>query len=385
MPDVGLHSTLAAVRVRNAENILEYTMKTICSIDRIGLYVLLLFAAANPCIADSVESSIDKAAVICSVIEGHAEIEQKLLTVSGSVVHFAGGNTKNSPFSTTGLKEEHRIRFYRNKELVRLEYLDISQQNSKENERHISRILLATPDNDFVFYPISTTGSAYANITKYKSPSKEVRISLNNNFLWTIECLTSLSGGNRIVDLLQNKITAVEFKRFEDVNNALWVCCESNNMYFELVMDIDKHYALTYSKAYSKRDATALVTRIRSDYSLNNILYPAETELVIQSSVFPENRHITQLAIDSTDVSPALFTEKSIAEMKDKFSAGIVKVTVQNTSAKETSNRLGEITPDNKSGKYKKLILVFAANFFLLMMFYFLFFSRKKKTNTDTQ
>jgi hypothetical protein len=65
--------------------------------------------------------------------------------------------------------------------MSRLDFVDSVTQINQPN--NIMRILIGTPTFDYSYQALSSTGSPSANVTEFQSPAKEVRMSLQHDFL----------------------------------------------------------------------------------------------------------------------------------------------------------------------------------------------------------
>lgn len=350
------------------------------------LMMIIIFSLFNWGFA----TETDKSKLVHAIITGHTTIDDGLQNMSGSISRFSGDVSQNNfqPFDRTGLKQDKNILFYRCGEMSRLDFVDSVTQINQPN--NIMQILIGTPTLDYSYHALSSTGSPSANVMEFQSPAKEVRMSLQHDFLWPISSLTTISGGNRIIDLLQNEISSVEIKPFETRQDMVWINFETNNNRFQIVLAPTDHYGLVYYKVSAKKMETTIETWIRSARFSDNILFPTEIEFVTKSSILPSGRnlfHITVESINVTDLS--LFKKETFKELKRNY----VILTSSNDGKSVLSTEIIAAPedilvqkgrgfpinqPETEFYRYRRLFLIFTGNLLLLLIIYFLYIKTKK-------
>ena len=221
------------------------------------------FPALSPYAADKAPIPLDKETVE-KITAAHRLLEENVSNVSGRSYSWrVDGKSDGPPFSTDGLRESVRAKFYRRGESIRVEYSHKDAEgNDVEIDKDYAWIFIYTPSVAYEYFRLSTTSSSpVSNLKAYTTPNDagmNVWPMTEGRVRLPLASLTHLTG-QPVLDVLQYPITQWENKPYRDISDALWITCENPSAKSELdkqqiqvILSPSEDYAVLFFKIVTK-------------------------------------------------------------------------------------------------------------------------------------
>ncbi|MDR1478508.1 MAG: hypothetical protein LBJ00_06150 [Planctomycetaceae bacterium] len=275
--------------------------------------------------------------LINDIVQGHKFLEQSLESLTGKITRESsiGKITRldNTPNQTLPSVTQKDFLFYNDKNLLRLEYIaprEGAQVLPDHKGNNITDVIICTPDYDFRYLAIATTGVPYANLFKSKSPDESLRMMVQSDYYETINSLSSFPSV-KVTDLLQREIGKIEKCKYDKVSNALLIegkedISKKGVSSWKIILNPEEHYALMYHEIVVNDKSTnfSLITSGKvTSQKIANKIFPQKitTETQINNQVnnkIDEHKMIGRVEIEITSTNKPdgfLFIENSFKEL----------------------------------------------------------------------
>ncbi|MBR2584106.1 MAG: hypothetical protein IKE64_01565 [Thermoguttaceae bacterium] len=319
----------------------------------------LFLPALSPLAAAKEPIPLDKETVE-KITAAHRLLEENVNNVSGRTNCWRVDGKSDGPvFSTDGLKEVTRAKFYRRGESIRVEYSHKDAEgNDVEIDKDYAWIFIYTPSVAYEYFRLSTTSSSpVSNLKAYTTPNdagKNVWPTTEGRVRLPLASLTHLTG-QPVLEVLQYPITQWENKPYRDISDALWITCENpsanselDTQHIQMILSPSEDYAVLFFKIVTK--IVSIQGEVRSIVSDVYGRVPIMIDERCQSTDPDSNdtglnsREVIELEYsDDRSFSSSVFTADSLGEDGES----IAKIVIRD--GKEVRDRPQEI-PTSISG-----------------------------------
>ena len=195
----------------------------------------------------------------------HQLLTQYTENLSGTIESFWGSSNEKKPEYST----EKRLLFFREGDLLRLEYISPSEGTEiypGHEKNDITRVIMKSKDCHFKYFAIATNGAPYANLLKSSQQSDAEKLAFDADFYSKINAIVSLDYV-RVVDFLQYKIGSVEYQKYNDISEALWikgvedVSKAGDVTNWTIVLNPRQHFALLFYEVHIENPETGYMMR----------------------------------------------------------------------------------------------------------------------------
>ncbi|MBO7678866.1 MAG: hypothetical protein J6S75_04275 [Thermoguttaceae bacterium] len=283
------------------------------------------FPALSPYAADKAPIPLDKETVE-KITAAHRLLEENVNNVSGRSYSWRVDGTCDGPsFSTDGLKEQTRAKFYRRGESIRLEmaHKDL-EGNFVGIDEEEAMIFISTPSVSYTFW--STVSDPVCELREYATPSDtDHNVRPNTESLVWVPLVSLTHVMNKsVLEILQYPITQWETKPFHDISDALWITCDNPSaktdldfQQFQVVLSPSEDYAVLFYKVISKVEILQgeIRSMISDVYGRVPIMIDQRVQAPEGSSWGLNYREVTELDYsDNRSFSSTLFTADGFDE-----------------------------------------------------------------------
>ncbi len=220
----------------------------------------LFLPALSPLAAAKEPIPLDKETVE-KITAAHRLLEENVNNVSGRSYSWrVDGKSDGPPFSTDGLRESVRAKFYRRGESIRVEEARRDRDgNFVGVDEDEAEVFIYTPSVAYWFE--STASDPVFDLREYTTPNDagmNVWPTTEGRVRLPLASLTHLTG-QPVLNVLQYPITQWENKPFRDISDALWITCENpsadrelDEQQIQVILSPSEDYAVLFFKIVTK-------------------------------------------------------------------------------------------------------------------------------------
>ncbi|MBR2584105.1 MAG: hypothetical protein IKE64_01560 [Thermoguttaceae bacterium] len=278
----------------------------------------LFLPALSPLAAAKEPIPLDKETVE-KITAAHRLLEENVNNVSGRTNCWRVDGKSDGPvFSTDGLEEVTRAKFYRRGESIRV---DMAHRDFDGNfvgvDEEEAKVFIYTPSVSYTFW--STVSDPISDLREYVTPSDANHNVLPNTDSLAVMPLDSLTHviNKPVLEVLQYPITQWENKPYRDISDALWITCENPSakgedfQQIQVILSPSEDYAvLFYKTVFPSVSIQGDVRSTVSDvYGRVPIMIDQRCQSPQTSSWGIHYREVTELEYsDDRPLSSSLFT-----------------------------------------------------------------------------
>jgi hypothetical protein len=285
-----------------------------------------------PLVAFAQEAQVDSG-LLRDIVRGHQLLSQYTECLAGEIECFRGSSEAGKLEFSSG----RRFLFFRDKDLLRLEYVDPRKDTEifpGHEKNDVTRVIMRSKDHYFRYMAVGTTGVPYANLWKSTESDEASEMTFNSDFYSNINALLQPGAitGVKVSGMLQDKIGSIETRKYNDVPDALWIRgiqrVEGGYVsQWTIVLNPKQHYALLFDEMRTENSKTGFLatssrtvtSQVTDDGKIlpKEIVFKGQTRALTNGQKQEVNTgKRTLVSIFTTDKpDDRLFTEESFKDL----------------------------------------------------------------------